>query len=304
MGTPDFAGEIIEHLVKNGFFIAAVFSQPDKPKGRGKKTVPTPSKTVAEKFNIPVYQPKSLIKENSYSLIQEINPDIILTAAYGKLLRENIISVPKYGSWNIHASLLPKYRGAAPIQRAIENGEKETGVSVFRIVPELDAGPVAVKKSFEISVNDNFENVFNKTLELSKKLIVDFLNNFDSYTPEEQIHEESTYAEKIKDEDLIIDFSQNSETLHNKIRAFDPVPGTKIKLKDETVKIFGSEMTEKTFNRVQPGYINVLKNEIFAETGNGWLKINKIQFPGKKIINTSDAVNGRKILNGDIFVKI
>jgi len=305
MGTPDFAAFHLEKLIENKFNVVAVYSQPDKPKGRGKKLLPTPCKEIAVKNNIPVFQPLNINKNEDFETLKQLSPDLIITVAYGKILKEKVINLPKLGSWNVHASILPKYRGAAPIQRAIENGEKETGISIFKIVKELDAGPVALIEKFSITEKDNFESIYNKLLNIGTNSLIKFLEEINELKTTEQDHKDSTYAHKIENKDLTVDFNWNSYKIFNKIRAYDPVPGVKVIFKDEIVKIFDAEILEnhKEYSGISGEVVDYNKNGIIIKTSDNLLLIKRIQFPGKKVISTLDALNGRKINIGDVFLK-
>lgn len=299
MGTPDFGAQVLEELIKNNFNVVGVFSQPDRPKGRGKKLQSTPVKEVALKYNVPVFQPKSVNKGEGFDFLKELNPDIIITAAFGKILKTNVLKLPTKGCWNVHASLLPKYRGAAPIQRVIENGEKETGISIFKMVEALDAGDIAIQKSVPIEINDNYGVVYEKLLSLAKETVLEFLNSFDHLTLKLQNEEEASYAEKITKEDLIVDFNNDAIKVHNKIRAYDPYPGVRSVYEKEEVKIFGSEFSANLLtieNKEGSGtIIGIEKDGILVKCKNGAVKIKEIQFPGKKRISTIDAINGKKL---------
>jgi methionyl-tRNA formyltransferase len=299
MGTPDFGAEVLEELINNNFNVVGVFSQPDRPKGRGKKLQPTPVKEVALKYNVPVFQPKSVNKGEGFDFLKELNPDIIITAAFGKILRKNVLKLPPKGCWNVHASLLPKYRGAAPIQRAIENGENETGITIFKMVEALDAGDIAIQKRISIEINDNYGVVYEKLLLLAKETVLEFLNSFDQLTLKPQNEEEASYAEKITKGDLIVDFNNDTIKVHNKIRAYDPYPGVRSVYGKEEVKIFGSEFSPdllSTENKEEPGtIIDIEKDGILVKCRDGAVKIKEIQFPGRKKITTIDAINGKKL---------
>ncbi|MGY4686244.1 methionyl-tRNA formyltransferase [Petrotoga sp. DB-2] len=299
MGTPDFGAEVLEELINNNFNVVGVFSQPDRPKGRGKKLQPTPVKEVALKYNVPVFQPKSVNKGEGFDFLKELNPDIIITAAFGKILRKNVLKLPPKGCWNVHASLLPKYRGAAPIQRAIENGENETGITIFKMVEALDAGDIAIQKRISIEINDNYGIVYEKLLLLAKEIVLEFLNSFDQLTLKPQNEEEASYAEKITKGDLIVDFNNDTIKVHNKIRAYDPYPGVRSVYEKEEVKIFGSEFSPdllSTENKEEPGtIIDIEKDGILVKCRDGAVKIKEIQFPGRKKITTIDAINGKKL---------
>ncbi|PNR99755.1 hypothetical protein X927_04830 [Petrotoga mexicana DSM 14811] len=299
MGTPDFGAEVLEELINNNFNVVGVFSQPDRPKGRGKKLQPTPVKEVALKYNVPVFQPKSVNKGEGFDFLKELNPDIIITTAFGKILRKNVLKLPPKGCWNVHASLLPKYRGAAPIQRAIENGENETGITIFKMVEALDAGDIAIQKRISIEINDNYGIVYEKLLLLAKETVLEFLNSFDQLTLKPQNEEEASYAEKITKGDLIVDFNNDTIKVHNKIRAYDPYPGVRSVYEKEEVKIFGSEFSPdllSTENKEEPGtIIDIEKDGILVKCRDGAVKIKEIQFPGRKKITTIDAINGKKL---------
>ena len=301
MGTPEFATIVLNSLIKNKYNIVGVFSQPDKPKGRGKKLLPTPVKKLAVENNIPVFQPKSVNVGDGFESLKSLNPDIIVTVAYGKILKRQVIELPKMGCWNIHASILPKYRGAAPIQRAIENGERETGISIFKIVEELDAGPVAMIKKISIEDSDNLETVHDKLAELSSRMIVEFLNNINTLSLQEQDSSMATYASKITNKDTVLDFSKETKVIFNKIRAYDPIPGVKATINNQIVKLFSASIYNQE-SSAKPGTIlSFDKTGIIVKTFDGTIKIGKIKFPGKKTISTFDAVNGRKLKVGDIF---
>ena len=307
MGTPEFGGIVLEEIIKNGYNVIGVFSQPDKPKGRGRKVEPTYVKSIALKYGIPVFQPKSVSKGEGFETLVKLNPNIIITAAFGKILRKNVLEYPEKGCWNVHASLLPKYRGAAPIQRAIENGEKETGITIYKMAEALDAGDIAIQKAIPIDINDNLGAVYNKLVELAKEIIIEFLEKFDSLTLVSQDDSLATYAEKIASEDLKVNFNWDAIKVHNKIRAYDPIPGVSCEIRGEIVKLFGSELVENYSKKEEIPYENGTifdkdNTGIYVKCENGIVKIKEIQFPNKRKITTIDAINGRKLNIGDRFV--
>jgi methionyl-tRNA formyltransferase len=237
----------------------------------------------------------------------KLNPNIIITAAFGKILRKNVLEYPEKGCWNVHASLLPKYRGAAPIQRAIENGEKETGITIYKMAEALDAGDIAIQKAIPIDINDNLGAVYNKLVELAKEIIIEFLEKFDSLTLVSQDDSLATYAEKITSEDLKVNFNWDAIKVHNKIRAYDPIPGVSCEIRGEIVKLFGSELVENYSKKEEIPYENGTifdkdNTGIYVKCENGIVKIKEIQFPNKRKITTIDAINGRKLNIGDRFV--
>ncbi|PLV59247.1 methionyl-tRNA formyltransferase [Thermotoga sp. KOL6] len=296
VGTPEFAGEILEHMVRNGINIVGVVTQPDKPRGRGRKMLPTPVKIVAEEYKIPCIQPESINKKEALDFLQVVVPDVILVVSYGKILGKKVLSLPKYGCYNVHPSLLPKYRGASPIQRALENGEKKTGVTIYRMVKELDAGPIALQEEVDIDPFETFDHLERKLIELSKKMVLEFFEKLKKGKIElrEQDHSQATYAPIIKKEDLFVDFSKDAETVKNKIRAYDSKPGARVFLGNDEVKLFGVISLDSSDD--EPGLIHYIDREgAWIGTAKGKVKVRYIQFPGKKKITFWEAKNGRLI---------
>lgn len=296
MGTPEFSADILKYILDKKYNIIAIVSQPDKPFGRGKKIKPTPVKKVALNHDIPIFQPDKM--KDVYDKLESLNPDLIITAAFGKILRKRIIEMPKYGCWNIHTSLLPKYRGAAPMQRAIENGEEETGITIFKICRELDAGPIAYEEKINIEKNDNLENVYEKLLDISKTTIIKFIENINNIELKKQNDDKATYADKISKDELKLEFKDIQKT-HNKIRAFDPFPGTYAYLNDKNVKLYSSKIYKENISGTPGKILGLDESDLLIETKNGILKIGKIQFPGKKPMTGKDAFNGNLINIGD-----
>jgi methionyl-tRNA formyltransferase len=304
MGTPDFSAFHLKGLIDAGFNIVGVFSQPDKISGRGGKTRPTPVKVTALEAGIEVYQPKSVNLKKGFALLETLKPDVIIVVAFGKILKEKVIALPKMGIYNVHASLLPKYRGAAPIQRSIEEGEKKTGVAIMKIAPELDAGDVAMMGEVIIEPNDNLEVVHDKLQEEGIRLLIEFLSelNTGDVVFKGQKHEEATYAAKIEKEELPVDWKGEAVDLHNKIRAFDPVPCARAFLNGEMVKIKSSLRIEATDEDTKPGTIlQITKRGAWVKCGKGKILIQNIQLPSKKFTTFLEAKNGRKIEEGMCF---
>lgn len=298
LGTPEFASEHLEYLIKNKFEIVAAISQPDRPKGRGKKLLPTPVKQVALKYNIPIFQPQKLNKEG-LKIIEEFKPDIGIVVAYGKLLKPPFLDAIPF--FNIHASLLPKYRGAAPIQRALENGESRTGITIFKIGIGMDDGPIAIQREIEVGEYETFGDLYEKLLNLGKKTLIEFLNKY----PMELIPQsgEPTFAPKITNEDLIIDFTRDFETVKDKIRAYDPLPGARTKFKGNFVKLFGVYLAEKSTNNSPGKILEITDKGAIISCSNGVVAVKYIQFPGKKKITFQDAKNGKLVKEGEFFEK-
>jgi len=309
MGTPVFASIHLERLLKEGFNIVGAFSQPDKASGRGARKRPTPVKKTAEKYGIQVFQPKSVNLRKGFESLRALNPDVIIVVAFGKILKMKVIDLPPMGIYNVHASILPKYRGAAPIQRAIENGETETGVSIMKIVPKLDAGDVAKVERVSIGKRDNLEIVHNKLVEAGSDALCAFLKELscDRVTVTPQNDDEATYAKKIEKDELYIDWNRGAEEIHNKIRAFDPIPCARTILNDKTVKLRNSLRPEDDTIQVEskkmaPGTILKIVDEgAWIKCDNGCLLVGSLQLPSKKPVTFMDAKNGRKIKEGEMF---
>jgi len=299
MGTPEFAAEFLEFLVQENFNIVAVISQKDKPKGRGLKLQPTPVKEVALKYGIPVFQPTNLIQEG-LKIIEDSKPDIGIVVAFGRLLKKPFLDAIEF--YNVHASLLPKYRGPAPIQRAIENGERITGITIFKISEGMDDGDIALQRAFEVSECETFGDVYQKMLDIGKCLLKDFLLRYPvKLTPQD--HSQASYAPKIEKEDLWIDFSKPAEHVRNKIRAYDPFPGAKARFEGLEVKLFGAcEITnvELTANGIGE-ILDVNRDGALITTGSGAVRVRLIQFPGKRPIHFYDAKNGGLVKLGSVF---
>ena len=226
MGTPDFALFSLKGLCENGYNVVGVVTQPDKPKGRGYALTPPPVKVYAMEQNIPVYQPNSLRTEEFASLLEEINPDIIAVVAYGKILPKNVLDYPKYGCVNVHGSLLPEYRGAAPMQMAIIDGKKVTGITTMFMAEGLDTGDMLLKAECEIAENDNFEIIHDRLGLLGAELLRKTIDGLEKgeITPIPQDHAKATHTSKILKEDCELDFSKDCDTVHNLIRGLSPIP--------------------------------------------------------------------------------
>ncbi|TYB83814.1 MAG: methionyl-tRNA formyltransferase [Kosmotoga sp.] len=300
MGTPDFAAHHLKALIEDGWNVVGVFSQPDKPKGRGRKIKPTPVKNVALNYGLKVYQPRSVNKNEGFLNLKNCNPDLIITVAYGKLLKPKVFELPGLGTYNVHASLLPKYRGAAPIQRALENDEKETGITIFKIDEGMDSGPIALNKRIEITDTDTFGTLHNRLAVLGVKSLLEFLKllKTDQVELKEQDHEKATFAPKIEKNDTIIEsFNKSCRSIFNKIRAFDPVPGVITKLDGERIKLFKTSVKEG--NPSSPGEIlAITKQGMIVSCKDGLINIAEIQLAGKNRMSPWQAKAGRLINEG------
>ena len=305
MGTPDFALFSLKGLCENGYDVVGVITQPDKPKGRGYVLTPPPVKVYALEQNIPVYQPNSLRTEEFASLLAEINPDLIAVVAYGKILPKNVLDYPKYGCVNVHGSLLPEYRGAAPMQMAIIDGKKVTGITTMYMAEGLDTGDMLLKAECEIAENDNFEIIHDRLGALGAELLRKTIDGLEKreITPIPQDHAKATHTAKILKEDCEIDFSKDCDTVHNLIRGLSPIPLAFTHTPDgKLLKVVESEICERESQNSEFGKAVSLENgKIRVLCANGSIYITKVLPEGKGRMTAADFIRGRKISEGDIL---
>lgn len=306
MGTPDFALFSLDALVKNGEEIVGVVTQPDKPKGRGYTLTPPPVKVYAMKHGFEVFQPTTL-KDGAFApTLEMLAPDMIVVVAYGKILPKYVLDYPKYGCINVHGSLLPKYRGAAPMQRAIMDGDKISGVTTMYMAEGLDTGDMLIKTEVEILEDDNFESVHDKLGEAGARLLVETVEAAKAGTlkPQKQDDSLATYAAKIDKAECLVDFSADARTLHNRIRGLSPFPLAFTYLANgKMLKILRAHYEDGGKCGECGEVVRADKNGIAVCTGNGLLVIDIATPEGKKAQNASDLVNGRQISVGDILGK-
>lgn len=302
MGTPDFASEILRAVAGTENEIVGAVSQPDKPKGRGHRPVPTDVKKTAEELGIGVYQPETLKDEAFLPVLRGLSPDVIVVAAYGRILPEYILNYPKYGCINIHASILPKYRGAAPIQRAVLNCDAETGVSVMKMEKGLDTGDVVAVSKTEIGEYETAGELFDRLAKLGGELLCKTIPKIEdgSATYTKQNDAESSYAEKITKETALIDWSKTNAEVSKLICAMNPFPGAFTSYNGEMFKIYEAEKNDGT--GVAGEILGIEKNKglkVACGTGAVWLKT--VQFSGKKRMNIEDYARGHEIEKGIIL---
>ncbi|ATW46235.1 methionyl-tRNA formyltransferase [Glaesserella parasuis] len=301
-GTPDFAATHLQALLNSEHNVIAVYTRPDKPAGRGKKLQASPVKQLAEAHHIPVYQPKSLRKEEAQAELQTLNADVMVVVAYGLILPEAVLKAPKYGCLNVHGSLLPRWRGAAPIQRSIWAGDTETGVTIMQMDIGLDTGDMLHKVTTPILATETSASLYAKLAELAPPALLEVLNGLTSgqFKPEKQQDEQANYAEKLTKEEAKLDWNMTACQLERNIRAFNPAPMAYLTLMvnevEERIKVYQAEVLphqEKAVGTV----LAVDKNGIQIATQQGVLNITQLQPAGKKPMSVQDFLNGR----GDWF---
>ena len=305
MGTPDFALFSLKALYESGEEIAAVITQPDKPTGRGYVLTPPPVKRWALEKSIPVYQPKTLRDEAFADLLSEIDPELIIVVAFGKILPENVLNYPKYGCINVHGSLLPEYRGAAPMQRAIIDGKKTTGITTMYMAAGLDTGDMLLKAETEILPNDNFEDIHDKLGVLGAETLLRTVNKIKSGTlaAEKQDDSLATYAAKIEKSDCLINFSKDANTVHNLIRGLSPIPLSFTHTPDgKLLKVVRAEVEDaESENTELPGTVTSVDGRITVACGKGKINLLTVVPEGKSRMSGADFIRGRKIGVGDLL---
>ncbi|MBO8136578.1 MAG: methionyl-tRNA formyltransferase [Desulfotomaculum sp.] len=303
MGTPEFAVPCLKKIIKQNYQLVAVVTQPDKPKGRGKKLQPPPVKVTAQKYNLPVYQPEKINTAEFITKLKELEPDLIVVVAYGKILPKEILNLPPLGCVNVHASLLPKYRGAAPIHWAVINGEKETGVTTMYMDEGMDTGDMILSRAVPIKEDETVGEVHDKLAELGAEVLGETLNLIAEgrapRTP--QNSKEATYAPMLKREHEIINWDRTALEIKNHIRGMNPWPGTYTKLKGKILKIWRAEIV-KCDSSEQPGtVISCKNNKIVVQTGEGCLAVTELQLQGCKRMDAGCFLCGNKITPGTIL---
>lgn len=303
MGTPVFAVHALKSIIEAGHEVVAVFTQPDKAKGRSKSLVPTPVKEVALAHNIPVFQPVRLREEENVNLIKEYAPDAIVVAAYGQILSEAILNIPKYGCINIHASLLPKYRGAAPIEWSIIDGEEKTGVTTMYMAKGLDTGDMIEKTVVPIEPKDNAMTLHDKLAVAGAKLILSTLLSLENKTAVRipQNDEESNYAVMLKKEMGDMDFTKSATELERLVRGLLPWPCAYTMIDGKHVKFYEAEVVAMDTTGKKPGEIVAITKKNFdIACGEAALRIKRLQPEGKKEMDAASYLNGNKLEIGMI----
>ena len=296
MGTPEIASIVLEKLILCGYHIVGVVSQPDRPVGRKKLLLPTPTKEVASKYNIPCYQVENIKKD--YDFIKDINPDLILTLAYGQIIPQGLIDIPQYGCLNLHGSLLPKYRGAAPIQYALINNDEITGMSLMEMNDKMDEGKVYASNIIDIAEDDNATSLFVKMGEAAFELVSDCLDDYlnGKLPGEEQDSSKASYCPTIKKEEEKLNLYDSVERIYGYIRALSDEPGAYLNLENEVLKIYKAKIVSKEVKGEVGELLQIDKNGVLLQCRDGILSLLELQRGGKKRMGYKDFANGNAAL--------
>ncbi|UOF89200.1 methionyl-tRNA formyltransferase [Fodinisporobacter ferrooxydans] len=311
MGTPDFAVPSLQTLLQDGHEIVAVVTQPDRPKGRKREMTPPPVKQEAVKHGLPIFQPERLRNSQELEQLLTLEPDVLVTAAYGQLLPKQLLELPKHGCVNVHASLLPKYRGGAPIQRCLLNGEQETGVTIMEMIPKLDAGGIYRQVRIPIEDSDDVGTLHDKLSVEGAKLLHETLPEIAAGTllPTPQREAEATFAPNITRDDEQIDWSRTNRQIFNQVRALRPWPGAFTSLQGSLLKIWDVQevrkQREETDKNELPGTIvAVADHSIRVAAGEGYLDLLVVQPAGKTKMSVTDFLRGRELAAGIVLGEV
>lgn len=301
MGTPEISAKVLEGLVLDGYNIVALIAQPDRLVGRKKILTPVPTKVVAEKYNIPVYQPEKIRKD--YEFVKEINPDLILTLAYGQIVPQGLLDIPSLGCINLHGSLLPKYRGAAPIQYALKNNDIKTGMTLMRMVKEMDAGEMYATEEVDISIDDNSTSLFEKmgdaALRLSLRVLPLYLNGQLPGVPQDE--SQVTFAPSIKPEEEKINLENTKEEIFGQIRALSEVPGAYLYLNELKLKIYKARIVSNEVIGEVGQIVKADKLGLYLQVKDGILALLDLQKEGKNRMDYKSFINGNQNILGAIL---
>lgn len=297
-GTPGFAASVLDYLCQNGVEVVAVVSKPDKAKGRSTKLVATPVKVVAERLSIPLFQPEKASADEFIECMKGYDADLFVVVAYGEIMKQALLDVPRLASINAHASLLPKYRGAAPIQRAVINDEEETGITIMHMAKKMDAGDIIKMSALKIGSEDTFGEVEKGLCELSCHLLLEVIHDFEKGIEERTVQDESlvTFAPKIELEDCEINWNASAQEIHNLVRGVNPYPGawSFVNLRGETkrLKIVKTRIVDEELN-LKTGEIMVdRKRGVFIGCGQGVLSLELLQLEGKRVMTAIEFASG------------
>ena len=306
MGTPDFAVQSLNALVEAGHEVTAVITQPDRPKGRGNKMAFPEVKTRALELGLPVHQPDS-VKDGAFlELLKSYNPEVIVVVAFGRILPQAVLDLPPYGCVNVHGSLLPEYRGAAPIQRAVLDGRKETGVTTMRMDIGMDTGDMLMQATLPITDEDTTGTMFDKLAELGGKVLIDTLAGLENGTvvPVKQDDSKATHAARILKEDEVIRWEDSAEKIFCQIRGLSPAPGAYTWWNGERLKLWKARISDRETGKAPGTVVAISKNALTVQTGKGCLEVLELQPAGKKAMPAQAFSNGAGVAEGIVFGEI
>ncbi|MCK8074337.1 methionyl-tRNA formyltransferase [Vibrio sp. 1CM23M] len=294
-GTPDFAARHLAALLSSEHEVVAVYTQPDRPAGRGKKLTASPVKNIALENNIPVYQPENFKSDEAKQELAELNADIMVVVAYGLLLPQVVLDTPRLGCINVHGSILPRWRGAAPIQRSIWAGDKETGVTIMQMDIGLDTGDMLSIATLPIEATDTSASMYEKLAGLGPDALVECLADIASgkAVAEKQDDELANYAKKLSKEEARINWSDEAAHIERCVRAFNPWPMSHFEAAENSIKVWQSRVAEQTSDKPAGTILQADKTGIYVATGQGVLVLEQLQVPGKKAMSVQDILNSR-----------
>ncbi|CAM3135863.1 methionyl-tRNA formyltransferase [Vibrio mytili] len=294
-GTPDFAARHLAALLSSEHEVIAVYTQPDRPAGRGKKLTASPVKHIALEHDIPVYQPENFKSQEAKQALADLNADIMVVVAYGLLLPQAVLDTPKLGCINVHGSILPRWRGAAPIQRSIWAGDAETGVTIMQMDIGLDTGDMLKIATLPIEATDTSASMYEKLAELGPEALIDCLADIAAgkAVPVKQNDELASYAKKLSKEEARINWNDDAAHIERCVRAFNPWPMSHFVAAENSIKVWQSRVDEEVSSQPAGTIIQADKTGIYVATGNGILVLEQLQVPGKKAMSVQDILNSR-----------
>ncbi|PKF57933.1 methionyl-tRNA formyltransferase [Alteromonadales bacterium alter-6D02] len=297
-GTPDFAAKHLESLLNSQHQVVAVYTKEDTPSGRGKKLQPSAVKVLAQQHDLPVVQPKTLRNADAQTELSAFNADLMVVVAYGLILPIEVLEAPRLGCINVHGSLLPRWRGAAPIQRAIWAGDKQSGVTIMQMDVGLDTGPMLHKAALDIASDETSSSLYERLAELGPHALVEAIDLLaqDKLIAEPQDDAAANYAEKLSKDEARIDWHDSATHIERCVRAFNPWPVSYFQLGDQAVKVWQASLSDTTTSQAPGTIVKADKHGIGVATSDGVINLEKLQFPGKKAMAISDVLNSRKAL--------
>lgn len=297
MGTPDFAAASLQKLIEEHYDIAGVFTQPDKPKGRGMEMSVSPVKALALRHGLPVFQPEKMRDGTTLKIIQDLAPDILVVVAYGRILPDDILAVPKFGAVNVHGSLLPKYRGAAPIQWAVLNGDKTTGVTTMYLAHDMDAGDVIYREETEIGEFETAGELFDRLMHMGAALLHKTLTDIEAGTAPRapQDHAQASYVKMLDKSICPIDWNKTPREIVKHIYGLQPWPVATMELEGKCFRVFGAAYTDETTDRAPGAVVKADGALVIACADGQCLEITELQAPGKKRMQAADFLRGHRI---------